>query len=77
MIVAVMMRNNLREIRRHEGLSIAKLSRLSDISERTIRELEGQRVNSRYTTKQSLINGINKNPNRTKEYEYEEVFPNG
>jgi len=66
--------NNLKEIREQEGLAISALSRFAGVSEKTIRYLENLKKDSRKLTKQKIVNGLNKNPNRTKEYTYMEVF---
>jgi len=68
-------RNNLKRIREQEGLPISALSRLADVSEKTIRYLEKHDKDSRQLTKQKIVNGLNKNYSRTKEYTFEEVFP--
>lgn len=66
--------NKLRTIRVDEGLDKAELARLSDVSERTIREIENGNQ-SREETLRRIVNGLNRNPKRKKEYEFEEVFP--
>ncbi len=67
-------RNNLKKIRLHEGLLITELAGLSGVSGRTIKNLEQHKINSRRETKHKIVNGINRNPNRTREHTYEEIF---
>ncbi len=74
---SVEIRNNLRILRQQEGLSISELSRLSTVSEKTIRLLERHYTNSRPETKYKIVNGLNKNIDKLKEYTIDEVFPNG
>ena len=70
--------NNLKDIRIREGLSMAELARLSNLSTTTIRKLEeDENYPPRPETKRKAVRGINENPNRTREYTYQEVFPDG
>lgn len=68
--------NNLREIREREGLKKAQLARLADVSTRIITEIEEFRIASTPETKNKIVNGLNRNPEKTKEWRYEEVFSN-
>lgn len=70
-------KNNLKEIRTKEGLSLTELSRLSNISTTTLRHIENHKKTTTPVTKNKIVNGLNTNPNRTKIYTYEEIFPNG
>lgn len=66
-------KNKLKGIRIHEGLSISELSRLSNISPPTIRKIESGE-SSTEVTKNKIIIGLNKNPNKTKQYTFKEIF---
>jgi transcriptional regulator with XRE-family HTH domain len=69
--------NKLQEIRVQEGLSLAALAKLSEINERTIRDIENGRRPGRDVTLHRLVNAINGNPKRIskREYTFDEVFP--
>jgi len=67
-------KNKLKEIRIHEGLSISELSRLSNVSPPTIRKIESSE-SSTEVTKNKIIIGLNKNPDKTKGYIFKGVFP--
>lgn len=66
--------NKLGEIRVIEGLTVAGLARLSEVNEKTIREIEkGERVGNEIT-RRKLLNGLNKNPRKSKVWEFNELF---
>ncbi len=68
-------RNNLKDIRLAEGLSVADLVRLSEISGSTIRTVE--RGASDYPlTLHKLVKGLNRFDRRSRDYAFPEVFPN-
>jgi DNA-binding XRE family transcriptional regulator len=67
--------NKLEEIRTKEGLSQSELARFANLSPRTISRVENGKRNVAPTTKGRIIKGLNKNPEKLKEYELEEVFP--
>jgi transcriptional regulator with XRE-family HTH domain len=66
--------NKLREIRVTEGLTAAELSRLSEINEKTIREIEKGRREGNEVTRRKILNGLNKSPRRSRVWKYDEVF---
>lgn len=68
-------RNGLKEIREHEGITISELSRLSGVSEKTIRDIEAKRANPTRITKNKIVNGVNRNSRKTMTYTIEEIFP--
>lgn len=66
--------NRLREVRENEGLAITELSRLSGVSEKTIRYVEnGERSGTR-VTKNKIINGLNRNPQSNNNWRYKDIF---
>lgn len=69
--------NRLKEVREHEGITISELSRLSDVSEKTIRDIEAKRANSTRVTKNKIVNGVNRNSRKTTTYTIEAIFPGG
>lgn len=68
-------KNRLKEVRQSEGLTKAELARLTGVSAKTITNIERNSLKSRRETKQKIILGLNRNPNRTGEYAFEDVFP--
>lgn len=67
------MSNKLRHIREREGLSRAELSRLADVSERTLQRGEnGQIVTG--ITKSRILNALNRREGRLKDYEMSDLF---
>jgi len=66
--------NRLREIRITEGLKITELSRLCNVNEKTIREIEKGRSESTEVTKRKILRGLNDNPSKTRAWKYDEVF---
>lgn len=69
--------SNLKDIRESGGLSLAQLSRYSNVSTTTIHHIENRKKSSTKVTKSKILKGLNKHPDNKKEYTYEEVFPNG
>lgn len=68
---------NLKLTRQREGLKITELQGLAGVSATAIRELENHRRNYSIELKYKIVNGLNANPRRTKEWTFEEVFPTG
>jgi len=68
--------NNLRTVREKEGLTLVELGNLSAVSLKTIYILESGLRDTKQVTKYRILNGLNKNPNRTCNYRFEDVFPN-
>lgn len=66
--------NNLRDIRTREGLKLTELSRLCGVSERTIRCIEKGDYVSTEVTKQKILRGLNTNPLKSRQWNYEEIF---
>ena len=67
-------RNKLYEIRTNEGLKITELARLSGVSDKTIRDLEKDKITSTQVTRRKIVNGLNRNPDKSKTWKYEEIF---
>ena len=69
--------NYLKRIRLGEGLTLTGLARLADLSDRTIREIEGGQRPGREVTLHQIVNALNGNPKRIRKHEYafEEAFP--
>lgn len=67
--------NRLREIREQEGLTITRLAALAGVSPKTVSRLENGSRNVAPATKGSIIKGLNKIPDRLREYALEDVFP--
>jgi transcriptional regulator with XRE-family HTH domain len=68
--------NNLKTIRTAEGLSITRLASLSGVSVRTLRRIEGATRNVAPSTKQRILEALNKKPSRGESFNLAEVFPN-
>jgi transcriptional regulator with XRE-family HTH domain len=66
--------NNLRTVRTQEGLKITELSRLSKVSDKTIRDIELGKILSTQVTKQKIVNGLNNNSSKSKKWVYKDVF---
>lgn len=69
--------NNLKQTRQMEGLKISELQGLAGVSTTAIRELENHKRNYSIELKYKILNGLNANPRRTKEWTFAEIFPNG
>lgn len=71
-----MVKNNLKEIRVTEGITISSLSRVSNVSAKVISETERLLREPKQVTKSKILNGLNKLTNgNEKRYSFEEVFP--
>lgn len=68
--------NNLEEIRVKEGLKKSQLARLANVSARIISDIEKGKTNSTPETRNKIIKGLNKNPEKKKNWTHDEVFPN-
>lgn len=68
-------RNRLREIREVEGLTIVRLAALANVTAKTISRWENGSGSIAPATKSSIIRGLNKIPDRLREYTLEDVFP--
>lgn len=68
------MGNRLRETRETEGLTYAELARLCEVSAKVISEIERGRRDGKVETKRKILNGLNRNPHRTREWAFEKVF---
>ena len=68
-------KNRLKEVRLEEGLPKAELARLAGVSVNTIRNIEANDHHARLETKHKIVNGINRNPDKTRTYALEYVFP--
>jgi transcriptional regulator with XRE-family HTH domain len=66
--------NRLRQLRIAEGLTVAELSRYAGINEKTIRDIEKGRRQGSEVTKWKILNGLNKNPRKSKVWQYNEIF---
>jgi DNA-binding XRE family transcriptional regulator len=66
--------NKLRDVRTREGLKLTELSRLCGVSEKTIRDIEKSNYSSTEVTKQKILRGLNNNPLKSKQCDYEEIF---
>lgn len=69
--------NNLKLTRQREGLKITELQGLPGVSTTAIRELENHRRNYSIELKYKILNGLNANPRRNKEWVFTEIFPSG
>lgn len=67
-------KNNLKEIREKELLSISQLAYLSRLNAKTVSRIEKGQTPGSEITRRKILNGLNINPTRTKEYSYEDVF---
>ncbi len=70
-------KNNLKTIRVGAGLSIAELSRRARVSDKTIRQLERGSGNHKLETKHRIVNALNRYLASTKNYTFDDVFPEG
>jgi transcriptional regulator with XRE-family HTH domain len=68
--------NELRRIRKVEGLKITELAALAGVSTKTIQVLEYRTRGVSSETKHKIVNGLNARPNRQREYGFKHVFPN-
>ena len=66
--------NKLHDTRTREGLKLTELSRLCGVSEKTIRDIEKGKSPSTEVTKQKILRGLNSNPLKSKQWNYEEIF---
>lgn len=66
--------NRVSELRVHEGLTVAALARLCDLSDHTLRKVErgGKCAPS---TKYKVVNGFNRHPRRKRDYTFEDLYP--
>lgn len=64
----------LRDVRVREGLTATALSKFSEMTERTIRDIEKGRRAGTEVTRRKILNGLNKNPDKSKVWRYEEIF---
>lgn len=67
--------NNLRAIRTIELLSVSDLSRLSAVNENTMRDIERGRIPGCFLTRQKLVKALQLLEHPTRQYTYEDVFP--
>jgi predicted transcriptional regulator len=67
--------NKLREFREAGGLFITQLAKLADVSTKSIERVEGRKHVS-VIIKQKIVNGLNKNPDKSARVRYRDVFPN-
>ena len=67
--------NKLKDIREQEGLTITRLAVLAGVSAKTISRLENGSRNVAPATRGSIIKGLNKIPDKLREYTLEDVFP--
>ena len=68
--------NKLREIRISEGLKLVELSHLAGVNEKTLRDIERERITGTQVTRHKILNGMNANPSKSKTWSYKEVFGN-
>jgi len=73
-IIVAVFDNKLRDIRENEGLTTSELSRLSGVSDKTIRYIENGENLGKRVTKQKIINGLNSNPRKNKTWRYKDIF---
>ena len=66
--------NKLREIRMKEGLTIVELSKLSNLSEKVVRDIESGKKPGKEVTRRKIVKGLNNNPEKSRTWEYEEIF---
>jgi len=64
----------LRKVRTSEGLTIAELARLSEVNERTIRDIEKGTRQGTEVTGNKILRGLNDNPKNSQLWKYEGVF---
>ena len=67
--------NELRRIRTLEGLKITELAGLAGVSTKTIQALEYRTRPVAPETKNKIVNGLNRRPNRGKPYDFKDLFP--
>ena len=64
----------LGEIRIAEGLTVAGLSRLAEVNEKTIRDIEKGKRPGSAVIRSRILRGLNKNTRKSKTWEYGEIF---
>jgi transcriptional regulator with XRE-family HTH domain len=68
--------SNLEKIRVAEGLSVTRLASLAGVSAKTIDRLEAGATAVGPRMKHRILKGLNKNPERARDYTFKEIFPN-
>lgn len=60
---------NLKEVRQNEGMSAAQLASYSELSEKTIRDIENEKRPGSKVTWGRIIIGLNKNPRKSRDWQ--------
>ena len=68
--------NHLERIRVAEGLSITRLASLAGVSVKTIDRAEAGEPGVTARIKHKIVRGLNKNPDKGREFSFRDVFPN-
>lgn len=66
--------SKLRLLRISEGLNLVELSRLSGVSDKTLRGIEYGRTAGTLVTRHKILNGMNANPSKSRRWTYEDLF---
>ncbi|MDQ2786905.1 MAG: helix-turn-helix domain-containing protein [Chloroflexota bacterium] len=69
--------NRVRECRVQEGLRFKELAELAEISEATLRKLEGGDESITEVTKYKVLNAFNSLERRLRDYTYGYLYPSG
>jgi transcriptional regulator with XRE-family HTH domain len=70
------LKHNLKTIRQSEGMKVTELAKLSGVSPKSIHGLESLTRNISIELRYKILNGLNRNRSRTKDWAYKDVFPN-
>jgi transcriptional regulator with XRE-family HTH domain len=68
--------NHLERTRVAEGLSLTRLASLAGVSVKTVDRAEAADPAVTARMKHKIVKGLNKNPDRTREFTFREIFPN-
>lgn len=69
--------NNVAEVRTREGLSRARLAKLADLDEKTLKRVEEGTRNVAPISKHKIVKALNLLLDKQHNYTFEDLFPNG
>lgn len=68
--------HKLKTVRTSEGMKVTELAKLSGLSAKSIYGLENLTRNISIELRYKILNGLNRNRSRTKDWTYKDIFPN-
>lgn len=69
--------NNVENVRTREGLSRARLAKLADLDEKTLKRVEEGTRNVAPLSKHKIVKALNSLLDKQRTYTFEDLFPNG